>query len=69
MTDEIVILTKQEIGVAITNYIGTFKKGMSFFPYHIVKTDQELHIPKDVMFFLSYIPKGTKSGKDTEHAL
>ena len=65
MSDENIILTKQEIGDAITNYIGVFKKGQSFFPYKIIGTDQKLQIPKDVMFFLDYIPKGStieKSG-------
>ncbi|MBU2685877.1 MAG: hypothetical protein KKF27_21760 [Gammaproteobacteria bacterium] len=66
---KIAILTKQEIGDAITNYIGIFKEGMSFFPYHITRTDQNLHIPEDVIFFLDYIPKGTKSGEETKHAL
>ena len=69
MNDKIVILTKQEIGDAITMYIGLHKERMLFFPFYITKTDQELHLPEDVMFTLSYIPKGTKSGEETKHAL
>lgn len=64
--DTKVILTKKEIGDAITNYIGIFKKSMSFFPFRISGTDQELHIPDDVMFYLEYIPKGTR---EVTHAL
>jgi hypothetical protein len=53
------ILTKQEIGDAIANYIGVFKEGMTFFPFHIDSTDQELHIPETVMFHMKYIPMGS----------
>lgn len=67
--EEVVILTKQEIGDAICNYIGTFKKGMAFFPYRISDTDQPLDIPENVMSRLEYIPKGTKSREETKHAL
>ena len=62
-----IILTRQEIGEAITNYIGIFKEGCSFFPYRISCTDQELHIPKTVAFVLEYIPKGTKSSEETAY--
>ncbi len=58
-----VILTKQEIGDAIVNYIGIFKKGrgtLSFFPYHISDVDTELHIPDSVMFTLKFVPKGSR---------
>jgi|LGOV01.1.fsa_nt_gb hypothetical protein len=68
MSDKIIILTKQEIGNAITNYIGIFKEGMTFFPYYISGTDQELNTPNDVMFYLDYIPKGSKS-KDVPHKI
>jgi hypothetical protein len=61
--DEIVILTKQEIADAIVQYLGLLKKGRSFFPYRISKTDPELHIPSTVTFFLDFIPKGTKKAK------
>ncbi len=55
-----VILTKKEIGDAIVNYIGIFKKGKSFFPYHISDVDTELHIPDSVMFTLKFVPKGSR---------
>ena len=61
-----VILTKKEIAEAIVNYIGIFKEGKSFFPFRILSTDVELHIPPDVIFNLEYIPKGTK---EVEHGL
>lgn len=62
------ILTKQEIADAIVFYIGVHKDGSGFFPYKITGTDQELHIPKDVMFHLEYIPRGTKT-EDVKHAI
>ena len=64
--DEVVKLTRQEIGDAIVNYIGTFKKGMSFFPYKITGTDYYLSVQDVVPFTIEYIPKGTKS-KDCQH--
>jgi len=59
MCDKTVILTKKEIGDAITFWIGMFKEGCSFFPYHISETDAELHIPDTVMFHLRFVPKGS----------
>lgn len=60
------ILTKQEIGDIIVQHIGAFIEGQSFFPYKIVKCEKE---NGKYLFELEYIPKGTKSGKETEHAL
>ena len=63
---EIVMLSKEEIGEAIVNYIGIFKKGKAFFPFYITGTDQELHLPNDVMFYLEYVPRGSK---EVQHKL
>lgn len=60
MSDKTVVLTKKEIGEAITHWIGMFKEGCSFFPYHISGTDTELHIPDTVMFQLDLTPRGSK---------
>lgn len=68
MENEVVILTRQEIGDAITNYIGIFKRGMAFFPFCIDHTDTELLIPETVMFHLNYVPRGSKS-KDFQHKI
>jgi hypothetical protein len=56
---EAVILSRDEIATAIVNYIG-LKKGSLFFPYRIEHTDIPLDIPDSVMFFLEFIPKGTR---------
>jgi len=55
-------LTKEEIGDAIVFYIGTHIEKKSFFPCFIKGTDTELNIPKDVMFFLEDIPRGSRTG-------
>lgn len=64
IVDEKVVLTKEEIGDAISMYIGTFKKGKSFYPYFICDTEARLNMPDSVTFSMSYIPKGTR---DLEH--
>ena len=56
-----VILTRKEIGDAIVNYVGTFRKGKLFFPYFISDVDVELHIPDSVMFTLKFVPKGSRN--------
>ena len=60
MADKTVILTKQEIEDAITNYIGIFKESMTFFPYRISEIEEGFDIPETVMFHLNYIPMGTE---------
>lgn len=60
---EIIILTKEEIGDAIINYIALFVKGKTFFPYRIHQTDPPLKLPETVNFHLEFIPKGTSASK------
>lgn len=59
MEDKNYILTKQEIGNAIVQYIGIFKEGRIFNPFRISWTDRDLNIPESVMFTLSFVPKGS----------
>ena len=57
------LLTSQEIGDAIVNYIGTFKEGKAFFPYTIVDHEGSLDSTKDVTFTIEMIPKGSRNIK------
>lgn len=56
-------LTKKQIGDAIVQYIGMYYERQLFNPYRISRTDQEICIPKDVIFTLEYSPRG----EDIEH--
>ena len=62
-------LTRQEIGDAITNYIGTFIEKQGFFPFRISDTDERIKLPNTVTFQLELIPEGSKRSKETEHAI
>ena len=59
--EEIIRLTDQDIGDAITNYIG-LARGQSFFPYNI-KTCKGMIVSPEVEIALRQIPKGTKVGE------
>ena len=61
---KIYILTKQKIGDAIRNYIGTYIENISFFTYRITKI--EYRNDDSVIFWLEFVPKGS-SAKDSEH--
>ena len=54
-------LTKQEIGDAITRYIG-LQEDKSFFPFHISGTDEHLVLPEEVSFHLEMVERGSKIG-------
>jgi hypothetical protein len=61
MSEEIFELTDQEIGEAIVEWIGKYRRGMGFFPYHIKRT--EMVITPTVQFYLGYVPKGSIVGE------
>ncbi len=56
------VLSKKEIGDAITHYIGMSQK-TSFFPFHISATKENIVLPEEVSFRLKMVPKGAKIGE------
>ena len=67
MMQKAIVLTKEEIGDAIVNFIGVYKEGQIFFPYRVEGTDMK-DLPDKVMFHLEMVPKGAKA-EDAKHTI
>ncbi len=63
-------LNPQEIGDAITQYIGREYESATFFPYRISKMimGEQVTLLNEVIIELEFIPKDTKAA-DAEHTL